>query len=142
MRKRVTGFVLHQPLSFGSVRSDRWRSWTNAPAAAPGPLFRYLYVHHAAQSTSHSCSASGTFPAACARSQPTTAPAACPARVIARMSKQLAAVVVHSAEQDHRNALPLAVEVVHDVLASQRVSPVRGRSRMTALSGSWPCQVA
>src|SRR6476646_2337606 len=35
--------------------------------------------------------------------------------------QQLTAVVVHSAEQDHRNALPLAVEVIHDVLASQRV---------------------
>ena len=39
---RVASLVLHQPCSFGSVRSARWRRCTNAPATAPGPELTYL----------------------------------------------------------------------------------------------------
>ena len=45
-------------------------SWINNPAIPPGPEFRYLYVHHTAKSTSHSCNESGTLPTAWARSHP------------------------------------------------------------------------
>src|SRR5437868_5298809 len=51
----VAGSVLHHPASLGRLRSDRCRSWTKAPATPPGPPFKYLYEHHAAQSTSQSC---------------------------------------------------------------------------------------
>lgn len=45
-------------------------SWINSPAMPPGPEFKYLYEHHTAKSTFQSCRARGTFPIACARSQP------------------------------------------------------------------------
>src|SRR3569832_817180 len=40
----------------------------------PAPELRYLYEHHTAMSTFHSCRCSGTLPTACAKSQPTRQP--------------------------------------------------------------------
>lgn len=40
----------------------------------PAPEFKYLYEQKTAKSTFQSCSFNGTFPRACAKSQPATHP--------------------------------------------------------------------
>ena len=87
MSNRRSGSVPHQPASRGRDASRPCRSWTNSAPIEPGPPLRYLYVHHAAKSTSQSWSSSAMLPAAWARSQPTTAPAAWPAAVSRSMSR-------------------------------------------------------
>src|SRR5207253_248307 len=71
---RVFGSFPNQPASRGNFVFVAWRSWTNAPATAPGPALTYLYEHQTAKSMSQSCSASDTLPAAWARSKPITIP--------------------------------------------------------------------
>src|SRR5437016_12301027 len=83
---RVLGSFPNQPARRGSLVLVACRSCTNAPATAPGPALRYLYEHQTAKSTFQSCNASGTLPAACARSTPTVMPRFCAAFVISGIS--------------------------------------------------------
>ena len=79
---RWSGIAPHQPFSRGtSAPGCRCRSWMKIDPIDPGPLLRYLYVHHTAKSTSSSWRVSGRLPAAWAISQPAIAPTSCTAAV-------------------------------------------------------------
>ncbi len=96
------------PRSAASPRPSRWRAWTKTPPSAPGPPLRYLYEHQTAKSGPSSCRWKTRLPAPCARSNPTIAPTACPARVMARDVEGLSGEVVHVADQHQRQPLALA----------------------------------
>ena len=93
-------------------------------------------MHHAAKSTSASWSASSTLPAAWARSQPTTAPAACPAAV--RRSTGRAWPVAKFTPAGKTSASRSASSSIAPSRSSIRSvdSPARGSTTIRSMAGS------